>query len=71
MIHKKRYIDHTLQRACLFSLSLVMAAFLSVGSAAYHTPAFVVGSELNADGSVEYLCLGMGCDALPRFYWAD
>lgn len=30
---------------------------------------FVLGTEMNANGTVEYLCLGNGCESLPPMGW--
>lgn len=29
----------------------------------------ILGSELNGNGTVEYLCLGSSCDGLTRMDW--
>ena len=30
---------------------------------------FIIGSELNGDGTVEYLCLGSHCDHINQMDW--
>jgi hypothetical protein len=32
-------------------------------------PLLIIGSELNGDGTVEYLCLGSDCNNLNRMDW--
>lgn len=31
----------------------------------------ILGTELNTDGMVEYMCLGNGCETLRDFHWKD
>lgn len=31
----------------------------------------ILGTELNANGSVEYLCVGSGCENLSDMRWSD
>lgn len=31
----------------------------------------VLGTEMNTNGLVEYMCLGRGCEDLTSFKWAD
>lgn len=52
---------------------MAMLGLLVISSAMafYQIPAVVLGTELNANGSLEYLCLGNGCETLPDFHWAD
>lgn len=68
---RKHYHNRTYAKAAHFSLGLLSLMMLSISMMFYQAPAVVVGSELNADGSVEYLCLGSGCETLPAFHWAD
>ena len=48
--------------SALFILSVVIACFI-LGSP------IILGSERNGNGSVEYLCLGAGCENYPRMDW--
>jgi len=56
-------------KAILFAgfLTLVIAGCLSVSIAS--AGPMVLGTELNADGTVEYLCLGAGCENLAPMDW--
>lgn len=67
----RRYYRRPYRKAVRFSLTMLAVGCLSLLTAALQTPAFILGSELNGDGSVEYLCLGGACDSLPDFHWAD
>ena len=68
--HRKHRF-RTQTKALLFSGGLLSLMMMSVGVMSYSLPAIVIGSELNANGSVEYLFLGSGCASLPDFHWAD
>ncbi len=47
----------------LFMASLCMA-FWNAGP-------IVLGTEMNANGHIEYLCAGTGCESLSSFHWSD
>lgn len=48
----------------LLLLSAIVLAFTSAGP-------IILGTELNGNGSVEYLCLGTGCESMTDFRWSD
>ncbi len=48
----------------VFMLSSLILAFCSVGP-------IVLGTEMNANGMVEYMCLGNGCENMNGFRWHD
>ncbi len=54
----------TEKKAAFFGLFLLTILCVSIIMAAANAPPFVLGTEINGDGSVEYLCLGMGCDSV-------
>ena len=68
---RKRHHNRSYAKAVHFSLILVSLMMVSVSMAFYQAPPIVLGTEMNADGSVEYLCLGGGCEGLRPFHWAD
>jgi len=53
------------KKAVGFFFFLVSVLCLSIYTAAASAGPIVLGTEMNTDGLVEYLCLGMGCDSLP------
>lgn len=56
-------------QAILFAwfLAVVLIGGLTVSVAS--AGPFVLGTELNANGTVEYLCLGTGCEFLVAMDW--
>jgi hypothetical protein len=46
----------------LITLSALIISFSSIDRV-------VLGTELNGDGTVEYLCLGSACDNLTKIDW--
>lgn len=56
--------------ASLFTFGLVVfisvMVYLSITSV---SDSFILGSELNGDGTVEYMCLGTHCEDLNRMDW--
>ena len=51
-------------QALLFSVMLAIIVIISLIVAFTSLPAIVLGTELNTNGSVEYLCLGNDCNEL-------
>lgn len=48
----------------IFMASCLFLAFSSSGP-------LILGTEMNANGMVEYLCLGNGCENMTDFRWRD
>jgi|TARA_R110002126_G_scaffold215287_1_gene361444 hypothetical protein len=46
----------------LFALSAVVLSFSSIDRV-------ILGTELNGNGTVEYLCLGTSCEGLTNMDW--
>jgi chemotaxis family two-component system response regulator Rcp1 len=69
--YKKRENTKTLMKAASFSL--LLAAFLVTSIIFSFTSAgpIILGSEMNTDGMVEYMCLGNGCENMTDFSWSD
>lgn len=73
---QKDVIMYRAERKCtiapiLFGLFLITVVVLSLLSVFLNSGPIVLGSEMNTDGHVEYLCLGSGCDQLADFSWVD
>ena len=45
-------------------LSALVIAFNSTGP-------IIIGTEMNTNGMVEYMCLGNGCEEVLEFSWND
>lgn len=56
--------------AIIFAIAIFAVIFglAFLGFANASTP-LILGSELNGDGTVEYLCLGSSCDNLTKMDW--
>ena len=52
-------------QAMLFFLFIVFVFCFSLYEAFVSAGPVVLGTELNTNGLVEYLCLGKGCETLP------
>lgn len=50
---------------------LVLLLIASIIMAASQSGPIILGTEMNSNGHVEYLCLGNGCENLSDFYWKD
>ena len=61
--------DKETLKAVSFSFSLLLFTFCLVILCLSSVDRVVLGTELNGDGSVEYLCLGSSCDGLTRMDW--
>jgi len=57
--------------AVLFSSFLFMFLGFAVLLAFQSSGPIVLGTELNTNGAVEYMCLGNGCENLRDFRWVD
>lgn len=65
--YKRRRAEEV--RAIMFAsmIARIVGVGLSVSMAS--ADPFVLGTEMNANGTVEYLCLGNGCESLPPMGW--
>lgn len=52
-----------------FGLFLVVLLVLAITTAIVNSGPIILGTEMNDNGLVEYLCLGNGCDALTDMDW--
>jgi len=55
--------------AGVFASVLVLVLIVAISVAIVSTGPIVLGSEMNTNGMVEYLCLGRGCDAYTSMDW--
>ena len=65
--HKER--AHRL-KAIIFAVSIVLAYFTF--TIYTHSGPIVLGTEMNGNGQVEYMCIGRSCEDLgANFSWKD
>lgn len=57
-------------KAMIFGVSIIAILIICIGVALSRNP-IILGTEMNADGRVEYLCLGRGCEDYTKFKWRD
>ena len=67
--HIQSYKRKRLMNAYLFSLALLSMLLLCLGTAFVSAGPIVLGTEMNTNGLVEYLCLGRGCEDLTAMDW--
>ncbi|MDB2683130.1 hypothetical protein N9Z27_02640 [Alphaproteobacteria bacterium] len=58
-------------KAILFCGFLVLAVSVFLTTAFISSGPIVLGTEMNTNGKVEYMCLGTGCENLADFSWSD
>lgn len=58
-------------RHVAFCLSLVALFVGSLTMACLNTGPIILGTEMNDNGLVEYMCLGTGCEDFTAFRWDD
>jgi len=58
-------------KAATFSTLLFISALGIMCYAFSQNRNLIIGTELNANGTVEYMCLGSDCENLNRFSWSD
>lgn len=54
-----------------FFLWLILFFVGSLIVAALNTGPMILGTEMNDNGLVEYLCLGNGCENFTTMHWSD
>ena len=62
MYRRRRHSYTRQQKAILFATFMLVVFFVSVMTALASTGPIVLGSEMNTNGFVEYLCLGRNCE---------
>jgi hypothetical protein len=55
--------------AAFFGLSLLTCLGAALAMAYFSAGPVILGSELNANGTVEYLCLGLACENFQAMDW--
>jgi len=55
--------------AAVFASLLVFVMIAMLGISFLNAGPIIVGTELNTNGLVEYLCLGRGCEDLYAMDW--
>lgn len=53
----------TIHKAALFAAALITFIIACVYISITSSGPIILGSEMNTNGQVEYLCLGRGCEA--------
>jgi hypothetical protein len=56
-------------QAILFAYFLAVVFIVGLTVSVASAGPFVLGTELNGNGTVEYLCLGTGCETLATADW--
>lgn len=64
-----RYRDRETLYAGVFGLGLLTVFICALSLAVLSGGPFVLGTEMNANGTVEYLCLGLGCENFQAMDW--
>jgi hypothetical protein len=57
-------------KAALFAVGL-MCFLLVLVVMLFSAGPIILGTEMNTNGQVEYLCLGSGCESLYQMRWSD
>ena len=55
--------------AYLFGVSLLVLLLFFLATALLYSGPMVLGTEINGNGSIEYLCLGRDCEDLAVITW--
>lgn len=65
--------SHYRQNLCavMFSIFLFQVALGSIVLMMMSMDPVILGTEMNTNGMVEYLCLGNGCESYRDMYWKD
>ena len=61
---RRRHHMSVEKKAAFFGLFLLTVLCLSLAMVAANASPLVLGTEMNTNGQVEYLCLGKGCEAI-------
>lgn len=56
-------------KASLFFTGLIATLLVCITMAFASAPPIILGTEMNTNGVVEYLCLGNGCENLQSMDW--
>ena len=56
-------------KACLFFFCLVLFLLVSAAYGVSSIENVILGTELNGDGTIEYLCLGNSCEDYLKMNW--
>ena len=69
---KENYFEITKRervKAAYFFLALFFIFVISVFTSFSSTRLDIIGTEINSDGTVEYMCLGAGCEDISSLGW--
>jgi hypothetical protein len=72
LIYKNRTARHKENiKAYIFGIGLLLMLGFSILTGVSSAGPIVLGSEINGNGMMEYMCLGNGCDQFNDFKWSD
>jgi len=66
-----RYARREKIYAALFAVFLSGVLAMLLTFAALYSGPIVLGTEMNTNGLIEYMCLGNGCEDVQSFRWQD
>lgn len=69
ILNQSNVTDFEVIKASLFFVALMITLFMAVVVVLSNSPPIIVGTEMNTNGLVEYLCLGNGCENLQAMDW--
>lgn len=58
-------------QAAIFSFFIMAFLCVTIVTAFASAGPIVLGTEMNTNGMVEYMCLGNGCEGMTEFTWND
>lgn len=68
-MHRHKHYVREETKACIFTLCLVIFSLSCIATAFMESGPIILGTERNGNGTVEYLCLGTGCENLRPLDW--
>lgn len=69
LFHPYNRRSRELLKASVFFMGMLMVFCFSIFVMFNASGPIVLGTEMNANGLVEYLCLGQGCEHLQDMDW--
>lgn len=61
----------TYYRAVTFFVVMMVITLYCLTSIYNSSDPVIIGTELNGNGEIEYMCLGNSCETLNKFTWDD
>jgi hypothetical protein len=68
-----RYLDTSkaIQKSAIFAFLITSIMCASIYISISNIGPVILGTELNANGHAEHLCLGSGCESYSKMSWTD